>query len=224
MNELDLSREERRFDPAVAIMASANPSIKHEPSIDPAYTDASAFIVEPSYKVFRFMRTSTVNQEENLVLRIVNQDSFTQKDLTSSNENEVHDLIFRIRSTTGISDNITIANKLLKLYNFSKEDDPAFAGIEVSSLQNFYGFLQKNVTLRCPVISLTPDSNIYASWQSDGRRIFSVLFLPDNDVRYVVFKPNDRHPGRMIRNSGITTSDNLMEEVACYRLYDWISG
>ena len=226
MNESGLNKVERRFDAVVARMAYANQDIKDELSIDSTYTGTSTFTKRPSYKEFYFITAPLVNQQESVGFSIgiaEDQDPLTQKDLLNSSENEIQELIYQIRSAISILGRTTIANRLLNLYDLSKEEDPDFAGIKVKSLQNFYGFLQKNVTLRCPAISLTPDNNIYASWQGDGRRVFSILFLPDNDVRYVVFKPNDRHPGRMIRTSGITTSDNLMEEVAAYRLYDWIS-
>jgi hypothetical protein len=116
-----------------------------------------------------------------------------------------------------------LANKLLTLFNDAKEDDPASLGIAVGSFRNFYNFFQLHTNLKCPTISLTPDYNIYASWRSDQKRVFSVHFLPNGDVHFVMFKPNNRHPERQIRISGTATTDILMETVAPYAVQDWIS-
>jgi len=109
------------------------------------------------------------------------------------------------------------------LFNDAKEEDSASLGISVGSLRNFYNFLRLHTNLKCPTISLTPDYNIYASWRGEQNRVFSVHFLPNGDVRFVIFKPNDRHPGRQIRLSGIATTDVLMETVVPDSVSDWIS-
>jgi hypothetical protein len=91
---------------------------------------------------------------------------------------------------------------------------------------NFYNFLTSLKThgkVKRPFLSLTPDNNIYASWRLEEGRIFSIHFLPEEDVRFVVFKPNERHPDRKIRVSGTTTTDTIIETVAPYGVWDWIS-
>ena len=109
------------------------------------------------------------------------------------------------------------------MFKDAKEEDPDSLGIAAGSLRNFYYFLHLHTNLKRPAISLTPDYNIYASWRGERNRVFSVHFLPNGDVRFVIFKPNDRHPGRQIRLSGIATSDILMETVAPDGVSDWIS-
>ncbi len=116
-----------------------------------------------------------------------------------------------------------LANRLITLFNDSKEEDPTSPGISDRSLFNFYNFLCLHDNLNCPTISLTPDYNIYASWRIERNRVFSVHFLPNGDARFVIFKPNDRHPERQIRISGTTTADILMETVGPYGVRDWIT-
>jgi hypothetical protein len=116
-----------------------------------------------------------------------------------------------------------LADRLLTLFNDAREDDPASLGIAVGSLRNFYSFLLLHTNLKCPTISLTPDYNIYASWESEPNRLFSVHFLLNGDARFVIFKPNDRHPERQIRISGATTTDILREIVEPYGVWDWVS-
>jgi len=152
-----------------------------------------------------------------------NEDPYTQENLLNNEEDQVQELIFRIRKLLSISYHESLANRLLTLFNDAKEEDSISLGIAAGSLRNFYNFLQLHTNLKCPTISLTPDYNIYASWRGEQNRVFSVHFLPNGDVRFVIFKPNDRHPGRQIRLSGIATSDILMETVAPDGVSDWIS-
>ena len=151
------------------------------------------------------------------------EDPFTQVDLLDSEEDQVKELIFRIRTSKSIPYRQSLANRLFTLFYDAKEEDPASLGISAGSLRNFYKFLLLHTNLKCPTISLTPDYNIYASWRSEQKRIFSVHFLPNGDARFVIFIPNVRHPERQIRISGAVTTDILMETVAPYHVCDWIS-
>lgn len=151
------------------------------------------------------------------------KDPFTQSDLLESKEEEVQKLIYQIKTSLLIRYREKLANRLLTLFKDSKEDDPDSTGIAVVSLRNFFNFLQVYPNLKCPSISLTPEYNIYASWRDEQNRVFSVHFLPNGDVRFVILKPNYKHPERQIRVSGTTTIDILMETVSYYRVYNWIS-
>jgi len=151
------------------------------------------------------------------------EDPFTQADLLNSEEDQVQELIFRIRKLASITCHESLANKLLTLFNDAKEEDSASLGIAVGSLRSFYNFFRLHTNLKLPTISLTPDYNIYASWRGEQKRVFSVHFLPNGDTRFVIFKPNDRHPGRQIRLSGIATTDTLIKTVESSGVSDWIS-
>ncbi len=151
------------------------------------------------------------------------KDPFTQADLLNDEEKKVQELIFRTRTSISIPYRESLANRLLTLFNDAKEEDPASCGIAVESLRNFYSFLRSHTNLKCPIISLTPDNNIYASWRGEQNRVFSVHFLTSGDVHFVIFKPNYMHPERQIRISGTATADTLMETVTRDGLWDWIA-
>lgn len=152
------------------------------------------------------------------------KDPFTQADLLDNEEDQTQDLIFRIRTSTSITYRKRLANRLLTLFNDAKEEDSTSLGIAVDSLRNFYNFLHLHANLQYPNISLTPDDNIYTSWRNEQNKVFSVLFLPNGeDVRFVIFKPNSRHPKQQIRISGTVTTDMLLETVKPYNVLDWIS-
>jgi hypothetical protein len=154
------------------------------------------------------------------------KDPYTQADLLISEEEQVQELIYKIRKSFVISNRESMANRLLTLFNDAKEEDSTSPGITVSSLRNFYSFLLLTLrtNLKYPAISLTPDNDIYVSWRNGQNQVFSVHFLPNEDVRFVIFKPNDRHPERTIRLSGTTTTDTIIETVDSYGVWDWISG
>lgn len=149
-------------------------------------------------------------------------DTFTQEDLLNSEENEVQNLISLFRRSLTISYFEILTNRLYALYGDSKEEDPFSSGINLGSLRNFYNFLQLHANLKYPIITLTSDNNIYASWKGEQNRVFSLHFLPTGDVNFVIFKPNDRHPEKQVRISGTATTDVLMETVTPQGLFNWI--
>ena len=150
-------------------------------------------------------------------------DPFTQENLVENEIEEVQRLIFRVRTSRSIHNCESLANRLVTLFKDAKQEDSASPGISISSLRNFYDFLQLHNNLKLPSISLTPDNNIYISWRVSQDRVFSVHFLKNGEVRFVLFKPNDKHPERQIRISGTATADMLKDTVAPHGLWDWIS-
>ncbi|MGB7293746.1 MAG: hypothetical protein WBD99_16370 [Thermodesulfobacteriota bacterium] len=193
---------------------------------DYPYTDTGSWpSFQQSLTGAPFRITAAVYQEAEDTLIIEwseNEDPFTQADLLDVGEKKVQELIFRIRTSLSIPYREMLANRLLTLFNDAKEEDPASVGIAVGSLRNFYDFLRTHTNLTCPVLSLTPDNNIYASWRGEHNRMLSVHFLTNGDVRFVMFSPNFHHPEKQIRISGIATTDTLMETVARDGLLDWI--
>ncbi len=171
--------------------------------------------------------TSTEVQDDQKILIndwSENKDPFTQANLLNNEDDQVQELIFQIRKSLSITYQNSLANRLLTLFNDAKEEDSTSLGIAVGSLRNFYNFLHLHTNLKYPNISLTPDDNIYTSWRDEQNKVFSVLFLPNGeDARFVIFKPNNRHPKRQIRISGTATTDILIETVEPYNVLDWIS-
>ena len=69
---------------------------------------------------------------------------------------------------------------------------------------------------------MTPEGYIYARWKADRQRLLSVQFLPDGNVRLVIFKPNPKHKNVIVRFSGLTTSDSLIDEILNHHISDWV--
>jgi hypothetical protein len=180
-------------------------------------------MLETAYHYFEFYNTPSVNQEnQNPKLLVFWRDNaFTQSDLVSIKDDQAQELIHQIRKSSFVSNQESLANQLITLFNFAKEERPTSPGIAVNSLSSFYNFLKLYAIRMTPSLSLSPDHNIYASWREENR-IFSAHFLPDGDIRFVLFKTNNRHPERKIRVTGTATNDTLTETVAPESLIGWV--
>lgn len=178
-------------------------------------------LIAERFKDIEFDDTPTVNQSWPKLSVYWGGNSFTQIELLSTQDDQVQALIHQIRKSKVISNHESLANKLLALFNIAKEENPTSLGIAIDSLSNFYDFLQLYTNIKNPTLSLSPDYNIYASWRSKGK-LFSAHFLQNGEIRFVLFKPNKRHPKHKIRVTGTATSDTLMEISAPESLNDWV--
>lgn len=153
----------------------------------------------------------------------MNESPFTQSDLIDIVDKQVQQLIFRIRISISIPNNERIANRLNSLFNAAKEEDPDSPGISSDSIRSFYHFFKKYTNLKYPIITLTPDNDIYASWKGGQNQVFSVHFVSEEDTRFVIFRPNKNHPERKIISYGTDTVDTLLATVTFSGIWDWIS-
>ena len=228
MPEPGLNDISERFEPVIARIAYVDEAIEDDFPGD--YQDSGEWNImlqEPPTPDAYYISTALVNQEESGTLISFwpgNENPITQPDLLKSEEDQVQELIFQIKRLISIPYKDNLANKLLTLFNDAKEEDPDSLGMSAGSLRSFTNFILSHTNLKCPTISLTPDYNIYASWRCEQNRVFSVHFFPNGDARFVIFKPNNRHPERITRISGVATADILMETVVIpNRIEEWIS-
>ncbi len=183
-------------------------------------------IIEQPSKIHHYIITASVNQEEqdNLIRDWTeHEDPFTQLDLIDIEDNQVQQLIFQIRISISIPNNERIANRLNSLFNAAKEEDPDSQGISVDSIHSFYHFLKKYNYLKYPVITLTPDNDIYASWKGGLNQVFSVHFVSNENTYFVIFKQNENNPKRKIISYGTDTADTLLKTVEFTGICDWVS-
>jgi len=115
-----------------------------------------------------------------------------------------------------------LLSRLKDLLDCAREESPDGPGLSKESLASFCDFVRTVSFLILPELALTPDGNIYARWKVDRRRLFSTQFLPNGDVRFVVFKPNEMHEDRVVRLSGLTTADALMQEIKSQGAAEWM--
>ena len=144
----------------------------------------------------------------------------TQQPPTTEDES-VEEIIWRAGTTLSVPYRTRLVARLTELQKVVQEEELDGRGISAKSLQHFVELLKAYPALRCPAISITPERNIYASWKSRSDQVFSIHFLPDGNVRFVIFCPNDKHPGETIRLSGTATVDVIMGIAAPYGVLNW---
>lgn len=118
----------------------------------------------------------------------------------------------------------TLIERLSYLEEVSEEEYPEQGLISEGSLRFFLCFIQWLTRLSAfdyPDVVLTPDGNIRAIWRSEKNRYFALEFLQDGIVRFVAFYPGSRAPSKMIRSSGMTTIDNLLEASQFPHVLGW---
>jgi hypothetical protein len=139
----------------------------------------------------------------------------------ATEDETVEDIIWRIGTTLSVPYRTRLISRLSDLQKVVQEEELDGRGITTKSLQHFFEFLKAHPALRCPAISVTPERNIYATWKSGSDRVFSIHFLPDGRVRFVIFCPNDKHSGETIRLSGAATLDVVMSVVEPHGVLNW---
>lgn len=138
-------------------------------------------------------------------------------------EESINALIRRMRATLPARYAMRLAARLTELEQAVQEEELDGQGIQAGSLRQFEEFLKAYPELLCPAVSVSPDRNIYASWKSGKDRVFSIHFLPDGKVRFVIFYPNDKHAGDVIRLSGTATADIIMSVAEPHGVESWAS-
>ena len=144
----------------------------------------------------------------------------TQQPPTTDDES-VEEIIWRVGTALSVPYRKRLVSRLSELQKAVQEEELDGRGISVKSLQHFIELLESYPALRCPAISATPERNIYVSWKSGSDRLFSIHFLPDGKVRFVIFFPNDKHSGRTIRLSGLATIDTIISVATPHGVLSW---
>lgn len=137
---------------------------------------------------------------------------------------ELSDLISQIRDLTEARHAERIALRLDYLRNNFAEDEAGERDISADSLRDFIKFLNLHPNIRYPEITLTPSGNVYIRWKGEHKSLFSILFLSSQNVQFVVFAPNERHPEIINHISGTETVDTVLEKLdKAYGVASWVT-
>jgi len=168
--------------------------------------------------------TSIITSNTREALITIGQSSSMATQQTPTTENEsIEETIWRVVTSLPVGYRTKLASRLREPQEAVQEEDSDHRGITVRSLQHFIEFLKAHPKLRCPAVSVTPDRNIYASWKSSSDHVFSIHFFPDANVRFVIFRPNEKHAGEVIRLSGTATVDVVMSIASQHGVLSWAS-
>ena len=114
-----------------------------------------------------------------------------------------------------------LARRLEFLLGAIEEEGEACAEGSPESLRQMLLFLRAMPDFRCPTVTITPSATFRAEWQAGQNRHLAVDFLPDGQVRFVVFSPDPRHPDRVQRVSGIVDRVDVIRAVEPYNVHRW---
>lgn len=149
--------------------------------------------------------------------------TISTQDFTFPAEETAEKVICDAVPSLAISDKGELARRLLELErDLRDEANPTCPGISVESLKKFFSFVRSNPDIRMPAISVSPDCNVYTSWKADSSRVFSIHFIPEADVRFVLFRPSQKQRGKMIRLSGSAVLEEVIDIARREGATDWI--
>ncbi len=115
-----------------------------------------------------------------------------------------------------------LAKRLEYLAETSLEEYPDQAPISPQSLRSFIDFVRSIPNLVFPTVVLTPAGNIRAEWTKTRNKHLAIEFLPNGDVRFVVFVPDPKKPYKTARVSGLSTIDSIIRFVHPYGVLQWV--
>jgi hypothetical protein len=155
-------------------------------------------------------------------LLLISQDFITQPQSNYETTNvTISDLISFVRNHVPLTYSASLANRLEYLREASIEEAPEQASISENSLQAFVSFITGEPRLSEPDVVLTYTGNIRAEWHKSRKEHFAVEFLPNGQVRYVVFSRDPVHAKRTDRASGQASAETLMAKVKPFHVLAW---
>ena len=93
-------------------------------------------------------------------------------------------------------------------------DDYDGRQLSIRSVSGLIDFLEAVLPSGHTDVTVTPEGDCYAEWRGAQGRKVAIEFLDSGDARYLLFRPNPRHPQRIDRLNGTTTTDALAETMA----------
>lgn len=150
-----------------------------------------------------------------------NMGDFATLDVLRTPEGQIRWQIRSVRGVPRLMYRERLARRLEFLVDTMKEDGESWNEDSHESLRTMLLFLQTVPHFRYPVVTVTPSATFRAQWTVGSTRHFAVDFLPDGQVRFVVFCPDPLHPNRVQRVSGIASWENLSSVVEPYKVHRW---
>ena len=142
--------------------------------------------------------------------------------LSEEPERSLTELVTYIEKLPSIPFAGRLAARIRYLAEISREEYPDQAPTAVPSLMGLITLLEITLGLAYPDVVLTPQGNIRAQWRLDRNRYFALEFLEGEEVHFVVFAPDPKHPYKTLRASGLATVDSVLELVRPYGVHDWV--
>lgn len=168
---------------------------------------------------------SSIGALETLAFASENDDvslsDFAALDEVRTPEGQMRRQIRGLRAGSRLVYRERLARRLEFLLGAMDEEEEVWSDDSPESLRRMVLFLQDVPTLPYPSVTVTPSATFRAQWTADSNKHFAADFLPNGEVRFVVFCPDPRHPDRVQRVSGLTSWENLIHVVGPYKVLRW---
>lgn len=129
-------------------------------------------------------------------------------------EPRLRELLSQLSAAVALDYREQLARRITALMPY--EDEPDDVALSLASLQQLLQFLTSHPELKSPTITVTPDGDMYASWQKNRSCVFSVQFMDNGQVRFVVLRLASAK-----QLSGQTSPEALMATVAPLDVMEW---
>lgn len=140
---------------------------------------------------------------------------------TEDADRAVYRLIASLATTTNILFRERLARRLLDLLRASRDEGEEIP-ISADSLRHFMSFLRSTPALSYPNVTLTPTGNILAQWRKATNKFLGLHFLPNGDIRFVLFAPERHNEYGIVRLSGLVRPEALLPTVEPHGALEWI--
>ncbi len=180
------------------------------------YLDQKVFDVHSGSDLRAERRIAKLSSSLQTVIASTDTESQYSTPVVSSTE-----LIMFIRNHIDAPFSASIANRLEYLLSASVREGEGQVVLSSDSLRGFISLIQKETNLVEPDLVLSFSGNIRAEWRRSRKEHFAAEFLPDGQVRYVVFSYDEEHISRIDRVTGLVSVGSLMRKVEPFRVLSW---
>ena len=133
----------------------------------------------------------------------------------------VTDLIARIGVHPRLRHAARLKTRLEQLLDMSREEQPEQAPPALRSIKALVDFLVAHPELAQPSLVLTTEGHLRGRWRRSPQEYLALEFLDAEEVRFVVFTADPRHPYKTIRASGSATPASVMSLLEPYGVRRW---
>jgi hypothetical protein len=142
-------------------------------------------------------------------------------DVLRTPKDRIREQIKALRSGSRLTYRQHLARRLDFLLKALEEEGESWSDHSPESLRQMLRFLEAVPEFRCPTVTVTPFATFRAQWRADRNQHFAADFVPDGQVRFVLFAPDPGDPERVERVSGIVSTANAMRAIETHQVHRW---
>ena len=131
--------------------------------------------------------------------------------MTAAPEGQIEQIIRGIRNAAQLAHRESLSRRLEFLMDAMKDEAGEWQQGSPESLRQMLLFLGTVPHFRYPTVTITPSATFRIQWADDRNGHFAADFLPDGQVKFVLFYPDPHHSSHIQRLSGITRWENLIQ-------------